>query len=566
MIWSVMICFASFPYTPPLTSVAVITSTNGTLIGSSTNFFRANSNLLNSAVNVYLTNQINYTNYYVYTNFTAYTNFVWVSPIGSYHTPRTFSGLGTIGDPYVGSVEAVFSKIPPGSVINLLPGTFKMSCNPPTAPHSYTKIVGAGIGTTTLLLDTNQPVNFNPMFADWFYYLGTNATAITNWTIQDLTIDLGGWINSNCVTHGLIFYNTNKFLTMRRVEVIRQYGMHAEDYPNSPTRADRESFCALLSGDYSLIEGCKAWKATGTYHSGLSVSGYGSRITGCYGNIPGSPWTLSSGGGQNIWIDHNILDNCGIYTDSGCTSNTIISDNFLTGSNAYIWYASGGDYLGYTGAVTIDTLKILNNSLYINVGHSGGSAIAITTTSGGRIRNIEIANNYISTEFDAQETHKVDAFGFYFNSYDYSFRTNMMFENVRIHDNIITSNLLASGGIVVSDISSWALGTNHYLTYDDNLNGVFNNNLSLEGTSWHYYPLEAFDSQSGKTNISGTSIVFNWKRDWGDTNYIVTASAFGAGANTNQPYISAMTRTNATVSFQFGATNTVYVSGKRLTQ
>ena len=49
-----MICFASFPYTPPLTSVAVITSTNGTLIGASTNLFRYNSNLLNSAVNVAL--------------------------------------------------------------------------------------------------------------------------------------------------------------------------------------------------------------------------------------------------------------------------------------------------------------------------------------------------------------------------------------------------------------------------------------------------------------------------------------------------------------------------------
>lgn len=299
------------------------------------------------------------------------------------------SGEGTFWNPYDCSdrdkFDSIMSKMPSGTVINLLPGTYHTrgrSENPNLAiPGEFTPknnwyIKGAGIGKTTLKLEIREEDNR----ADGAYSLFMTRwqEIVNDFTIQDLTIDLSVWdISQHTQFSPMAVTIIGDRNHVKNIEVVDWGNISAINEAFLISLGAQRDYSASIGStkisSYNIIEDVKINKPR---ISGLS-NAYNTCLIVGGGNVGGKLSHNDIGIIRNCTIDGTISGSLtGNFSNSSVIGHTITSSNYaISMGNILKNIQIAGPY---TDSWQSHRLICMNNKYY-NV--RGGPRFALGNTA-----------------------------------------------------------------------------------------------------------------------------------------------------------------------------------------
>ena len=299
------------------------------------------------------------------------------------------------------AIQTVLDAASPGDTVMLHPGTYlvNLAAHPVTATYSCAlaipsgvRLVGAGMGATTIKLIANQTLGVSNTNGPAIIYNRTLTGGDEDIWIQDLTVD-GNGANQTLLQNGIIFVRTRGG-GCTRVRVKNVKG--TTNFPPNETM----HFDTQLGMDTSYTD-CEAVGTAGTQGSGFSCNRATLvRYTGCTAR------GMSAGMGFTNWASQLVSHvNCYAYENySNGFNSEEGQDVSYTGCHAGGEIAAGGDYyvagtsLGNTGSgfAINGTKNAVLTSCVSRKNQTGISLVEGTNGAAGRINTCVFNDNTTS--------------------------------------------------------------------------------------------------------------------------------------------------------------------------
>ncbi len=319
------------------------------------------------------------------------TNEYWVSA----RTDNPTNALGTLDDPYDGSTSTKFdtlmSNMPSNSTVHILAGTYTTLGNQGWFAKTGQKILGSGMGITTLRL-VSGAVDTSYLIGNWFLNYDQNIE------VSDMTLDCN-YTSGSYTYAGVALFGSRH--AIRRVRVVNAVGLSGSA-PNPECFPISINATPGYNSEGNVIEECEVSQFKGGLYSAIALDGssYGGTTNWISGTMSRNTILMNAGFGQAIngaWMVNSVIsDNyvslfgstTGFYGDTGHYTNVVVANNTFRGClYGVLMQTASGLSSNYRENISF----IYNN---FDVTNAAGTAFSLGG-SGSVFRNITIKGNNI---------------------------------------------------------------------------------------------------------------------------------------------------------------------------